>query len=566
MHLVPKIRKLYTLNIFLLLIVIANQVVAYEPPIGIPSPPFGIDESHTMYAGQTYQAGGFTYRDAGNGPYTHYIDGSSADCTNSGNPYGTVEQPRCGMPTNDGVRRSVNIPEGSVIEIHGGLSSSYNRSGIYQITIDGTADKPVFIRGYSSTESQYPQYVHTDFRIAGRYGIIEQLDIYDDCQFVIKPSYDLTGANRSDHISVRNMHIHEPVGDSGDMTGSSAIGDYLVYYNNHVHNHWRDAATDAHGLYIGSPSSHAWILETHIYGNSGNGFQSCNACSATPPEFIYVGKNTFHGDKELAIGMKYANHVIISQNTIYDYHESTTATGTGIVIGADGPTNNVWMIFNEIYNAPYGIRIEESDTDVYILGNIIHDITNAALNLEKEGPNVYLINNTINNVGQFINQTWRDNFILHARNNIFSNYTNSVGIVLKSKTVADPSVMDNNLFYDDSGSVAIDWASDRDTYSSTSDLMSFSSGSNNLYGSANFHNMSLDNYIPNGSSPAINSGDTEAESSAIYDTYQTRYGIDIKVDYNGNRRPYGSGWDIGAFETGASSPIPAPNPPKLFIK
>jgi hypothetical protein len=560
-------KKTKTFTIFsaaFVLLCTISQAYAYDPPIGIPQPPFGIDQSHTMYSGKTYAAGGFVYRDAGNGPYTHYIDGSSPLCTNTNNQYGTSDKPRCSLPNNSDSTRRITLPPGSVLEIHGGLSSPYTRSGIYQIILAGTQNNPVFIRGFSSTESEYPQYVNTDFRIAGSFGIIEQLDIYDDCQFTIRPGYDFEGRSRSDHISIRNMHIHEPVGDSGDMNGTSAVGDYIVYYKNHVHNNWKNDQEDAHGIYIGEGSHYSWILENNIYENSGNGFQSCNACSASPPEYIYIGKNIMHSDKELAIGMKYANNVIISQNKIYDYHINPTSTGTGIVIGADGPTNNVWMIFNEIYDAPYGIRIEETLTDVYIIGNIIHDISNVAINLEKEGPNVYLTNNTINNVGQFINQTWQDDFIIHARNNIFSNSTNNVGIEIMSRIVADPSHMYNNLFYDSDGSETIYWASDRNTYSSTSDLSSFNGGTDNFYGNPGFYNASLDNYMLTNSSPAIDFGDSDADSKGVYDTFRARYGIDITVDFNGNRRPYGAAWDIGAYEMGATSPEAAPSPPTLL--
>ena len=557
-------RNPFTLAIYLIVLGLSSShLFAYDPPIGIPAPPFGIDDSHLMYSGKNYDAGGFTYLDAGNGPYTHYIDNSSSACTDSSNPYGTAAKPRCSLPTDAGATRSATFPAGSVIEIHGGISTPYTRSGIYQVVLEGTPDKPVFIRGYVKDETKYPQYVNTDFRIAGSYFIFENLDIYDNCQFVIRPDYDHTGQNRSEYVSIRNLHIHEPVNDSGDMNGTSATGDHIVYFNNHVHDNWKSDIQDAHGIYIGEGSTNAWILENHIYGNSGNAFQSCNACSASPPEYIYVGKNVMHGDKELAIGMKYANHVIISQNKIYDYTVSSTAQGTGIVIGADGPTENVWMIFNEIYNVPYGIRIEETNTDVFIIGNIIYDVANAAINLEKEGPNVYLNNNTIYNVGQFINQTWQDDFIIHARNNIFSKSSSTASIHLESNLVATPSYMHNNLFYEDGQNMTIYWGSDRDTYSTTADISTFPGGVDNLLESPSFYNVSTQNFMLTNTSLGIDSGDSDTDSSYVYDTYKARYGIDIQLDFSGNRRPYGSGWDMGAFEMGATTPKPAPSPPTL---
>ena len=55
---------------------------SWVPPIGIPKPTFGIEESHWMYAGQP------GYLDAGNGPYTHYVDNASPASTDTSNPNG----------------------------------------------------------------------------------------------------------------------------------------------------------------------------------------------------------------------------------------------------------------------------------------------------------------------------------------------------------------------------------------------------------------------------------------------------------------------------------------------
>ncbi|MCP4543855.1 MAG: hypothetical protein GY832_42620 [Chloroflexi bacterium] len=59
-----------------------NNQADWEPPIGIPRPEFGITETHYMYEGQTYDYDGTPrpYKDAGNGPYTHYIDNTQPHC------------------------------------------------------------------------------------------------------------------------------------------------------------------------------------------------------------------------------------------------------------------------------------------------------------------------------------------------------------------------------------------------------------------------------------------------------------------------------------------------------
>ena len=104
-----------TLRLSLLLFLLRpGFALAYEPPAGIPMPSFGIKESHTMYVGQeyAYSTGTAPYKDAGNGPYTHYIDNTSSSATDTDNPYGTPALPRVSIPK--------GAPAGSVIEIHGG--------------------------------------------------------------------------------------------------------------------------------------------------------------------------------------------------------------------------------------------------------------------------------------------------------------------------------------------------------------------------------------------------------------------------------------------------------------
>jgi len=60
-------------------------------------------------------------------------------------------------------------------------------------------------------------------------------------------------------------------------------------------------------------------------------------------------------------------------------------------------------------------------------------------------------------------------------------------------------------------------------------------------------NFNLDFSLQSGS-PAIDSG----LNSGIYDYFYSLYGIDIRKDFNGNARPSGNGWDIGAYEYGSS--------------
>lgn len=150
--------------------VLAVSTQAYEPPLGIPDPDFGIVESHTMYAGQTYAAGGFPCRDSGWGSYTHYVDNTDPICTDSGNEYGTAAVPRCSPPTAD-------LPEGSVIGLHGGpyLEGDGLVRDWANLSGTGTPLSPVFFRGHDPVIRTVISGM--SFRIEGAYFVVENLDL-----------------------------------------------------------------------------------------------------------------------------------------------------------------------------------------------------------------------------------------------------------------------------------------------------------------------------------------------------------------------------------------------------
>ena len=109
---------------------LASESPTWIAPIGIPTPEFGIEESHLMYSGQ---AG---YQDAGHGPYTIYVDNSASNCRDSGP--GTAAKPRCEIPDD------ISEP-GTVVEIHGGPYDYELTKPLHEA--NGSAERPVFIRG-----------------------------------------------------------------------------------------------------------------------------------------------------------------------------------------------------------------------------------------------------------------------------------------------------------------------------------------------------------------------------------------------------------------------------------
>jgi hypothetical protein len=272
--------------------------------------------------------------------------------------------------------------------------------------------------------------------------------------------------------------------------------------------------------------------------------QACHACDP-PPQFVYIGRNIMHGDRDNGVDLKYVRDIVISQNVIYGYRDASTSDGSAIVLGSDGAPNRPWVIFNEIFDSRNGIRNEATDTAV-IIGNKIYDIEGFAIGLEKHSDDLYIIGNTIYDVGVGIDQFWRETFRLHIFNNIFAHMSNGdVHLNIESQKVADASELGHNLFWQGGEPVIIRWGKGGGgNYGSTAELAGFAGGANNLIGDPLFADAANSDFSLQQGSAAIDAG----LPHTAYDEFVKLHGIDIRLDFAGAVRPPQSHWDIGAYE------------------
>lgn len=308
---------------------------ALEPLIGIPRPDFGIDNTHYMYAGQN------GYSDAGDGPYTHYVN-NNASCTDSGNANGSAANPRCSVPS--------TLAAGSVVELHGGPYSEM------VLRFNGTASKPIFFRGVSGTQVSLPGREGLD--ISGSYAIIENVDV------------NRLKMQSTDHISVRDSYIHDV--DTGGMIGIG--GNNLVFLRNEIaRNGDLRAEKDRHGFNIGGSAFNIWILENNIHHNGGDGIQFCHSCVAAGnggPGAIYIANNVIHEDKENAMDFKeFTGPVIVSGNDLYGYFRITSGQGEAIRVNDEGNQGELWIIRNNIHDSNICIGPDRSDAESYAVDN-----------------------------------------------------------------------------------------------------------------------------------------------------------------------------------------------------
>ena len=566
--------------VVLLLLVVAPVEAAWIPPIGIPDPGFGINDVIPAR--------------------THYVDNSvTCDDTNNGG-LGSPAAPRCTIPT--------TLAAGASVEVHGG-PYIYLTSCSNAFVASGTSGARVYVWGVAS---------------GGNKPVIKGDNLSSGSCFQTKGSYYVVDGFRfsagtrmsvllgGDHGSFRNNECvnYQPepdaqgrqfgacVGDAyetiaGHVSGQSNIviynnvfsdnGNYRSLPDNKVQGIKFSGGTTLAGDYDGSAgANNIWIVDNTFFHN-GQAMQhgddcigtivlgACQAKLSSFPHHFYIGRNVMHDDREVGLALKMIRDVVVSQNTVYNYIDlpagancATSPTITALNIGRFA-TDNVWVLFNRVYNTSMAIRSNgqlEAQTGpdiinpkVYIIGNVITDVrttsgaTGANCNpysatdpyssgvaiIGWDNYQASVVDNTIANADKGI--TFQSNGAITLSGNLLSN-------------VGDPEVFVNtNLgttnanysFYD--GTARLAYGGGPTPIISLATMQTNGQELNGLQGNA-----LLDaNFKPTTGSPAINA----SVQSAVYATFATLYGLTITKDYNGLSRPQQGVWDIGAYEAGA---------------
>ncbi len=494
----------------------------YITPIGIPAPEFGIEETvESMYGSPHY--------------YTHWVDNSHPNADNTNAP-GTPENPMADP-------WAIEFLEGTVVVLAGG---TYNIGTGKTINSSGTSTRPVFFRGKDAENPIVIRSTDNNDRLnlEGSYLIVENLELQYGCRIKF--------INNPDHISIRKIELHSEGQNVGFASGISGAGDNIVIYDSHIHHLWKGDDNDCHGVVPGNGSKRWWILDNQIHHNSGDAIQATHNASKSP-QYIYIGRNTLHNDRENAIDLKFSSDIIISENDIYGYEKASTSDGAAVVIGSDGAPVRSWILFNRIHNSKKGIRIEEAD-ECWVIGNRIYNIDQGAIDLQKYCPKgLYLIHNTVVNADMFIHQYWKPDFVLHVYNNIIVDMSGNemkCHMNIESSDVYKASTFKNNLFWQNGGDVVLNlgqgWQNPNifHVFSSTADFESLPFGESNMIGDPLFKDKTNGDFDLQSGSPAIDNG----VLNQVYSDFYNLYGVDIKKDYNGTTRPQGHNWEIGAFE------------------
>jgi parallel beta helix pectate lyase-like protein len=499
-----------------------------EWPVGIPRPDFGVDETVLSVHGDADY-------------FTYYVDNTVA--CDDGGP-GTVATPRCTLPS--------GIVAGDVVLIAAG---TYPRENFW-LDVTGTAAQPIFIRGPEAGPRPVITYDDSGgpgglgFDLRANYLIVENLE-FDKTRFLMEPG--------STHVVLRYCDIH----DHPSRSGVSARGDDLVIYQNEIHHFQGDPRLGVAGS---CGVSRIWVIGNHIHHNAEDSVQFGHGCDGDRPEYLYIGGNVMHGDRENAVDFKWVDHVIVSQNRMYGYRPAPTnaefcyddnsgcypagyyssgSDGSAMVIGSDGESRNVWVLLNEIYDSQSGIRNEESD-GAWVFGNVIHDIVGAAIILEKRATGLHLVNNTFWGADVGIDQ-YQDEIVLTVANNLFANLATRA-INIDSDTLAGAATLHSNLFWNQGNPVELRWSTVH-SLQSDQDFAAITLGTvvGNLIADPDLVDPGQGDLHVNAGSSAIDAGDAGL-ADAVCAEFVATYGLDICVDLDRQPRPQGGGWDVGAFE------------------
>lgn len=520
----------------LALLLSSSLADAWDPPLGIPRPSFGITELAPQIPDPwTADRVGFYYVQSG---------GGNNDNGYPGNPRGKIPS---------------TLPAGSVVILSGRYTAYHG--GKCSITANGTQNNPVYIRGISKTQQPV---ITQGWEVCGSYYVIED----------IKAEWaNAVGEGRlflfGDHGVVRHTDFR---GDTGKGIGGVFLkGNNHVIWDNYFHDFGDVHATtdqDNHCIGMSDGTNTVWVVDNELARCSGDGVQ-LNGSSNDQLHHIYIGRNKSHHHKQTGLWTKKASDVIFSQNSCYGLRPSGSSPGAAM--GYQYGPSMVWFLANRLYDSEEGFTGASSNGpggNIYFVNNIVYDISTTAT-IDVKSPwhpgqafllwgegNLFFVNNTIYNTQGGIGLPYRNP--VFVANNIFASLQGNAPALLMDPASFSGNSVQNNVFQ---SGIQVQIGGSNYT---TSQFQTAFPGKvvNNGEFDPGFVNAPGRDFHLKATSPAINAG----IKASVYQTFVDRYGIDIAKDIEQVARPQGSAYDVGAYEAGTNSEVPPASPTALLIQ
>ena len=451
----------------------------------------------------------------------------------------------------------------------GGNGPSSGYIGLDLSAVQGTSGSYIIIDTYGGTD-----YATLDFDASDCVSIID----VDGCNYTnvnnirctssapygSRPHngvFELCGDNGGAKYVNFNYCMFDHLAENGALLNIQGDDEHISFNYCNFNNNFNDEATEGSTYAMGIFATITHLTISHCYFEA-NGKTTSGGDPDGHDHDIYlqyadyamIEYNTFVGTsppRRSSIKL-HGDNITIRYNTCYGSDWSQLTFGSyNSASHPTEPANNILIEGNNFYNCRRGIDIKPQGSPygtgivdgAIIINNLIHDLTDAdGIAIQDENfSNAIIANNTIVNPGSsaystcilFAGTCTYSNVI--AKNNIF--YNNSTGTLLQIDNSNDLSniSLNNNLYYSIVGSNI--------KVGDINYLLSgfhsvFSQELNGISGDPLFTNPSALDFHINSNSPAIDKGVTLTN---------------VTNDFDGNSRPAGSGYDIGAYEYGSTA-------------
>jgi hypothetical protein len=505
--------------------------------MGVPIPDFGIAETAPS-APSPWNASQST----NSGYRFYYVCPGCSGATDSSNASGYPGRARQTIPS--------PLTGPSVVMLDGQIDSNMSFTGT------GSPSAPVFVTSFNPSS---PAHLTVTLAPSGSYIIVDGL--WFGPRDTSDPEFGVYVGEGSSHIAIRNSEFAGNLNRAGGIalgtwgyTGTNSVS-YVVVDHNSIHDIGDVSAVsdqDAHCIVVNGSDDHIWVTYNTLQYCSGDAIQiEAQTGRNQYIHHVYYGKNQAHHNRQTGGWVKHATDVIFSQNVAHDFRQNSG--GPGSCYGFQYGPEMVWFLFNEGYACNIGFDLAGNDPVngqySFIIGNIIHDtnsqlptdVYNAGAMVIRGGTAVYVLSNTMYNVDAGVNVP-PGSTAFYYYNNIVANRSNASAYDLYLEGNISVSIQ-NNIFsaagprFEQNGIIQTSVADFQASTGTCQGCMS----ADPLFVNAPGGDFRL---APG--SPGIDAGSSAV--STVYDTFKSRYGIDISKDFAGAPRPQGAGWDIGAFE------------------
>jgi len=322
----------------------------WTPPVGVPAPAFGINDTPPVP--------------------TIYVDEAKGDDRNPG----TSERPRKTVP--------ITLERCTVVQVVGPYTSEHRSPNT--ITARGDAECPVWILGgqWRAGVELSGTYLYLD-RVTMGFAVVR-------AQMDGKPTH---------HVAIRNSEVIGSKEGGGIVietysNSPAATVSQVLVWRNYVHDVGDLRALedrDAHctSIYRGHVS-YVWFLENRWERCSGDGVQVNATASPTwaTLNHVYIGRNVCTQNRQTCAWSKQAADVVISENICRGMRPGSG--GPGACYGAQYGAERLIIVRNQATDSENGIVFGSwNDPPVYgkgalIAGNLIAGIhhTSTADNID----------------------------------------------------------------------------------------------------------------------------------------------------------------------------------------